>query len=52
LRIQGYAPVAPGAEVAVEDLTAQILKAVTDDYELRVVDGHVRFGCVRQLPTA
>jgi serine/threonine-protein kinase RsbW len=52
LRIEGHAPVTPGADVAIEDLTAQILKAVTDDYELRVVDGHVRFGCVRQLPGA
>src|SRR3954468_6922434 len=32
LRITGRAPIAVGTEVGVETLTAQILKAVIDDY--------------------
>src|SRR5665213_1675479 len=39
LRVEGRAPIADGVEVAVESLTAQILKAVIDDYELRADDG-------------
>jgi serine/threonine-protein kinase RsbW len=51
LRIEGHAPVAPGADVGVDELSAQILKAVCDDYELRVVDGTARFACSRRLPS-
>ncbi len=51
LRITGRAPVAPGVDVTVEALTAQILKAVIDDYELRTSDGHVCFSCVTRRPT-
>src|SRR5512146_603574 len=40
LRIVGRAPIADGVDVGVEALTAQILKAVIDDYELRANDGH------------
>jgi hypothetical protein len=50
LRIVGRAPVAEGVEVGVEPLTAQILKAVIDDYELRTDDGFVRFSCVTRRP--
>jgi serine/threonine-protein kinase RsbW len=50
LRIEGRAPVADGVDVGVEALTAQILKAVIDDYELRAVDGHVCFSCVTRRP--
>jgi serine/threonine-protein kinase RsbW len=50
LRIAGRAPVAPGVEVGVEPLTAQILKAVIDDYELRTDDGAVCFSCVTRRP--
>jgi serine/threonine-protein kinase RsbW len=50
LRIVGRAPVAAGAEVGVEELTAQILKAVIDDYELRADDGYVHFSCVTRRP--
>jgi serine/threonine-protein kinase RsbW len=50
LRVAGRAPVAAGVDVAVESLTAQILKAVIDDYELRVDDGHVSFSCVTRRP--
>jgi serine/threonine-protein kinase RsbW len=50
LRINGRAPVAPGVEVGVEELTAQILKAVIDDYELRTDDGFVTFSCVTRRP--
>jgi serine/threonine-protein kinase RsbW len=50
LRIEGAAPVAPGTEVGIDDLSAQILKAVCDDYDLRVIDGVARFRCVRRYP--
>ena len=50
LRIVGRAPVAEGVEVGVEPLTAQILKAVIDDYELGTDDGFVRFSCVTGRP--
>jgi serine/threonine-protein kinase RsbW len=52
LRVDGRAPIADGVEVAVESLTAQILKAVIDDYELRVDDGYVCFSCVTRRPLA
>jgi serine/threonine-protein kinase RsbW len=50
LEITGRAPVHTGTEIAVEDLTEQILKAVTDDYELGVTDGFASFRCARRLP--
>jgi len=50
LRIVGRAPVAEGVEVGVEPLTAQILKAVIDDYELGTDNGFVRFSCVTGRP--
>ena len=50
LRISGRAPVADGVEVGVEELTAQILKAVIDDYDLRSADGFVQFSCVTRRP--
>ena len=50
LRVEGRAPVAAGVDVAVESLTAQILKAVIDDYDLGVEDGHVSFSCVTRRP--
>ncbi len=50
LHVTGRAPVADGAEVGVEALTAQILKAVIDDYELRTDDGFVCFSCVTRRP--
>ena len=52
LRIEGHAPVAPGGDVGIDELSAQILKAVCDDYELRVVDGAAHFACTRRLPSA
>jgi serine/threonine-protein kinase RsbW len=50
LRINGKAPITEGTEVGVETLTAQILKAVIDDYELKTADGHVLFSCVTRRP--
>ena len=50
LHIVGRAPVADGVVIAVEALTAQILKAVIDDYELRTADGYVSFSCVTRRP--
>lgn len=52
LRVEGRAPLADGVEVAVESLTAQILKAVIDDYELKADDGYVCFSCVTRRPLA
>jgi hypothetical protein len=49
--IEGRAPLAPGASVAIDELSAQILNAVCDKYELRTDDGAARFLCVRRLPT-
>ena len=50
LRITGRAPIAAGADVGVETLTAQILKAVVDDYELRADGRQVCFSCVTRRP--
>src|SRR3954452_8446990 len=50
LRIEGRAPVAEGVDVGVEALTAHILKAVIDDYDLVSRDGSVRFSCVTRRP--
>ncbi len=50
LQVSGRAPITAGVEVAVESLTAQILKAVIDDYDLRVEAGHVCFSCVTRRP--
>jgi serine/threonine-protein kinase RsbW len=52
LRIEGKAPVAIGGEVRVDDLSAQILKAVCDDYDLGVVEDTARFACSLRLPSA
>src|SRR5215468_3028087 len=46
LRIEGCAPAKPGAEVGIDALTGQILKAVIDDYELRTDSGNVSFFCI------
>jgi serine/threonine-protein kinase RsbW len=46
LRIEGCAPAKAGAEVGIDALTGQILKAVIDDYELRTDSGHVCFLCI------
>ena len=50
LRIVGRAPLATGVEVGVEELTAQILKAVIDDYDLQADEGYVNFSCVTRRP--
>ena len=47
--MEGHAPLDPGTHVAVDDLSAQILKAVCDDYDLRVSDDTAYFSCTRQL---
>jgi serine/threonine-protein kinase RsbW len=52
LRVTGRAPVAPGRDVVIEDLTEQILKAVSDDHELGTRGGFVTFTCARRLPAA
>ena len=46
LRIEGSAPAKAGAEVGIDALTGQILKAVIDDYELRTDSGNVCFLCI------
>jgi serine/threonine-protein kinase RsbW len=52
LRIEGEASLTPDrAENArVDDLTAQILAAVVDEWDLSTTDGTVRFACVRRVP--
>jgi serine/threonine-protein kinase RsbW len=50
LQISGRAPLTNGSKVGVETLTAQILKAVVDDYELTADNGHVCFSCVTRRP--
>src|SRR5262245_30849545 len=50
LRIEGRAPAKAGAEVGIDALTGQILKAVIDDYELRTDSGNVCFFCIARRP--
>ena len=51
LRIEGEALLAPGqSEVRVDDLTAQILAAVVDEWDFSAQDGHVRFACTCRVP--
>jgi serine/threonine-protein kinase RsbW len=50
LRIDGSAPAVNGSDVGIEDLTAQILKAVCDDYALTNSNGCVSFRYLRRLP--
>ena len=51
LRIEGEALLAPGqSEVRVDDLTAQILAAVVDEWDFSAQDGLVRFACTRRVP--
>ena len=49
--IEGWAPIGAGGTLELDQLTAQILNAVCDKYELRVADGTARFVCLRRLPT-
>ena len=51
LQIEGRAPLAPGADLTVDELSAQILNAVCDKYEVRADGGGARFLCVRRLPS-
>jgi serine/threonine-protein kinase RsbW len=50
LHILGRAAVANGVDLGVDPLTAQILKVVIDDYELRTADGYASFSCVTRRP--
>jgi len=50
LRVDGRAPAKAGAEVGIDPLTGQILKAVIDDYELRTDSGNVCFSCIARRP--
>jgi serine/threonine-protein kinase RsbW len=52
LRIEGRVPARLGEAVVADTLTEQILKAVIDEYQLRVDDGFAHFRCLRRLPTA
>src|SRR5262245_3587228 len=50
LHIEGEASPAPAdADAGVDDLTAQILAAVVDKWDLSASDGTVRFSCVRRV---
>jgi serine/threonine-protein kinase RsbW len=50
LRIDGEGAHAPDQAPSVDDLTAQILAAVVDAWELESRDGIVRFWCARSVP--
>jgi serine/threonine-protein kinase RsbW len=52
LRIEGEAALTPerADNARVDDLTAQILAAVVDEWDLTTTDGIVRFTCVRRVP--
>jgi hypothetical protein len=54
LRIEGEAALASGRadNARVDDLTAQLLAAVVDEWDLSTNEGSVRFFCVRRVPTA
>lgn len=49
LMIEGRAPVPLGTELQAESLTAQILRAVIDEYHVGVEDGYARFSCTRRI---
>ena len=51
-RIEGRAPTATDTELTVDPLTASILNAVCDKYELNAVDGWAHFVCLRRLPAS
>jgi serine/threonine-protein kinase RsbW len=46
LGIVGQAPAGDSADEPVEYLTAQVLQAVIEEYELRHADGRLAFSCV------
>ena len=52
LRIEGAVTLASGVgdDGLVDELTAQILAAVVDGWELTTTDGTARFTCVRRVP--
>jgi serine/threonine-protein kinase RsbW len=52
LRIEGEVTLASGVgdDGLVDELTAQILAAVVDGWELTTTDGTARFTCVRRVP--
>jgi serine/threonine-protein kinase RsbW len=52
LRIEGEVTLATGAgdDGLVDELTAQILAAVVDAWELTTTDGTAHFTCVRRVP--
>ena len=50
LRIEGRTDAHTSTDLALDELSAQILRAVCDKYELRVVDGSAQFACLLRLP--
>lgn len=50
LQIDGRVPLAPGRELALDDLSVQILNAVSSEYDLRADNGIARFVCVLKIP--
>jgi serine/threonine-protein kinase RsbW len=50
LHIEGHVPLGTGREPALDALSAQILNAVSNEYELRVDNGVARFACVFKIP--
>jgi serine/threonine-protein kinase RsbW len=52
LRIEGRTDANGSTDLALDELSSQILRAVCDKYELRVVDGSAQFACLLRLPVA
>jgi serine/threonine-protein kinase RsbW len=50
LHIDGRVGIASGRELELDDLSAQILNAVSSEYELRAEDGNAHFACVLKIP--
>lgn len=50
LHIDGCVSVTPGREIALDELSTQILNAVSNEYDLRVDHDTARFACVLKIP--
>ncbi len=50
LHIEGRTPIAAGRDLALDDLSAQILNAVSSEYDLSVADGDAHFSCILKIP--
>jgi hypothetical protein len=51
LQIEGRVPIASGRELVLDDLSVQILNAVSSEYDLGATNGTAHFTCVLKVPT-